>query len=88
MGALFSCSCLKTKAAFSLYQALADSLCLQFGTLVLHKESVSSCIHSVEEEYPCVRGGLTGHGLHGTCSIPGYKVWVGGRASTVDECVS
>lgn len=30
---------------------------------------------------------MSGHGLHGTCSIAGYKVCVGGRESTVNECV-
>lgn len=31
---------------------------------------------------------VTGHGLRDTCSVTAYKAWVGGRASTVNECVS
>lgn len=31
---------------------------------------------------------VSGHGLHGTCSVTGYKVCVGGREPTVNECVS
>jgi len=34
------------------------------------------------------RESMSGHGLHGACSIAGCKVHGGGREPTVNECVS
>lgn len=89
VGVLFSCRSLKTKVVFSSYQALPDSLLLQFGTLGLLKESASIYINAPWRRNVLVcRELMSGHGFHGTCSIPGYTVCVGGRGSAVNECVS
>lgn len=66
VGVIFSCSCLKTKVVFSSYQALPDSLLL--------KESVSIYINALWRRAVLVcREFMSGHGLHGACSITGYK---------------
>lgn len=72
---------------------LIPSSSRQFAFAVWHfdaVERVSEYLHKCAVKEKCAACGalVSGHGLHGTCSIAGYKVCVGGRDSAVNECVS